>query len=141
MPYIIFVRYEKRRLLMQKQVIKVYPFTYNKILGGQRKIDVRPYVPQLQTMRVGDMLEYHNLETGTTLVREIKGIALFPDFDTLIRLLPPEMIGYATREEVRVRLERMYPQEDVEKYGACALFIEEPDIRTEMKLTRFDRTA
>ena len=126
---------------MQKQIIKVYPFAYNKILGGQRKIDIRPYIPQLQALRVGDMLEYHNVETGTTLIREIKGIALFSDFETLIRLLPPEMIGYSNRDEVRVRIERMYTKEDESKYGACALFIEEPDIRQEMKLSRFDRTA
>ena len=126
---------------MQKKIIRVYPFAYNKILGGQRKIDIRPYTPYLQALRVGDMLEYVNLETNTSLTREIKGIALFPDFETLIRMLPPEMIGYSDREEIRVRIERMYSKEEVEKYGACALFIEEPSIKMQMKMNSLERTA
>jgi len=125
----------------KKKIIRVYPFSYNKILGGQRKIDVRPYVPALQTLRVGDMLEYVNIETQTSLVREIKGIALFENFETLIKMLPPEMIGYTDRDEVRVRVERMYSKEEEEKYGACALFIEEPSIRMQMKMNSLERIA
>ena len=125
----------------QKKIIRVYPFAYNKILGGQRKIDIRPYTPQLQTLRVGDMLEYVNLETQNSVAREIKGIALFDNFDTLIRMLPPEMIGYADREEIKVRIERMYTKEEEEQYGVCALFIEEPSVKRLMKINSLERSA
>ena len=128
-------------MAMQKKIIKVYPFSYNKILGGQRKIDIRPYTPALQELRVGDTLEYVNLETQNSVIREIKGIALFEDFDTLIRMLPPEMIGYDSREEIRIRLERIYSKEDENKYGVCALFIEEPSIKRLMKLNSMERIA
>jgi len=128
-------------MTVQKKIIKVSPFSYNKILGGQRKIDIRPYVPSLQALRVGDTLEYVNLETQTSIMREIKGIALFEDFDTLIRMLPPEMIGYNNREEIKVRVERMYSKEQEKEYGACALFIEEPDIKRLMKLNSMERIA
>ena len=63
-----------------KKVIRVYPFAYNKILGGQRKIDIRPYIVPLQSLQVNDIIEYQNIETGNTTAREIKGIALLPDF-------------------------------------------------------------
>ena len=121
-----------------KKIIRVYPFAYNKILGGQRKIDIRPYILPLQSLQVNDVIEYQNVETGTTVLREVKGIALFPDFETLIRLLPPEMIGYSDREEIRVRVERMYPKEEQEKYGVCALFIEEPSIKRMMKINSLE---
>jgi len=123
------------------QTLRVYPFAYNKILGGQRKIDIRPYTPMLQVLRVGDTLEYENIETHTFLSREIKGIALFEDFETAIRMLPPEMIGYNDREEIKVRIERMYPKEEASKYGVCALFIEEPSIKHLMKINNLERTA
>lgn len=126
---------------IEKKVIRVYPFSYHKILGGQRKIDIRPYSPALQTLQVGDMIEYVNLETKESTVREIKGIALFPDFETLIRLLPPEMIGYNNREEIRIRIERLYRKEEQEKYGVCALFIEEPSIKRLMKINNLERSA
>lgn len=137
------VRLGKRQLkgLCSKKIIRVYPFVYNKILGGQRKIDIRPYTPQLQTLRVGDMLEYVNLKTQNSVAREIKGIALFDNFDTLIRMLPPEMIGYADREEIKVRIERMYAKEEEEQYGVCALFIEEPSVKRLMKINSLERSA
>ena len=133
----------KRGVVMDKEsnlkkIIRVYPFAYNKILGGQRKIDIRPYILPLQSLQVNDVIEYQNVETGTTVLREVKGIALFPDFETLIRLLPPEMIGYSDREEIRVRVERMYPKEEQEKYGVCALFIEEPSIKRMMKINSLE---
>lgn len=120
------------------QMIEVYPFAYNKILGGQRKIDIRPYTERLHSLRVGDMIEYVNAETQTRVAREVKGIALFDSFDTLIKMLPAELIGYSSKEEIRVRIERMYSKYDENEHGVCALFIDEPDVR---KLMKFDNVA
>ena len=129
-------------MIEQKRTIRVYPFSYNKIIGGVRKIDIRPYYKSLQSLRVGDTITYVNIETGQETTREIKGIALFPDFETLIRMLPPEMIGYSDREEIRVRIERMYTLEEQKEFGVCALFIEEPSIKMQMKVAhRFARSA
>lgn len=123
------------------KTLKVYPFAYNKILGGQRKIDIRPYTPSLHELRVGDNVEYVNIETQTSLTREVRGIALFEDFDTAIDMLSPEMIGYNSREEIKARIERMYVREDIQKYGVCALFIAEPSIKHMMKMTHLERIA
>ena len=121
--------------------IEVYPFAYNKILDGKRKIDIRPYKKNLHNMHIGDMIEYVNLETHTVTLREVKGIALFDNFDTLIEMLPPELIGYSSREEIVVRVERMYSKEDVSEYGVCAIFIDEPEVKRMMKLNVFQRSA
>lgn len=123
------------------QILEVYPFGYNKILSGQRKIDIRLYSESLQRLRVGDMIEYVNAETHEHLTREVKGIALFDSFDTLINMLPAEMIGYQTKEEIRVRIERMYSKKDEYKYGVCALFLEEPSIKRMMKFNHYERSA
>lgn len=123
------------------QRIEVYPFAYHKIFGGQRKIDIRPYAERLHSLRVGDMIEYVNAETQTHISREIKGIALFDTFDTLIEMLPAELIGYQSKEEIRVRIERMYSKQEQCEYGVCALFIDEPDIRRMMKFNHLERSA
>ncbi len=120
------------------QMIEVYPFAYNKILGGQRKIDIRPYTERFHSLRVGDLLEYVNAETQMHITREVKGIALFDTFDTLIKMLPAELIGYQSKEEIRVRIERMYTKQEQDEHGVCALFIDEPDVR---KLMKFDHVA
>ncbi len=124
-----------------KQIIEVYPFSYNKILGGQRKIDIRPYSERLHRLRVGDIVEYVNAETQSRVAREVKGIALFQNFDMLIKVLPPELIGYHSREEIRLRIERMYSKEEQGQYGVCALFIDEPSVRRMMKVNNLERTA
>ena len=46
-----------------KHLIEVYPFAYHKILGGQRKIDLRLYLKRFHNIRVGDTIEYVNAET------------------------------------------------------------------------------
>lgn len=125
----------------KKVIISVYPFAYNKILGGQRKIDIRPYTKGLHQLRVGDMIEYVDLETKSTIEREVKGIALFDNFNTLINLLDPQMIGYSNREEIRLRIERMYSRREQCEYGVCALFIDEPSIKRMMKINRLERSA
>ena len=56
------------------------------------------------------------------------------DFDTTLKMLDPELIGYENREEVKVRVERMYAKEDVNKHGVCALFIEIPPITKTLKI-------
>ena len=124
-----------------KQIIEVYPFAYHKILGGQRTIDIRPYVKRLQTLRVGDIVEYTNIETQASVAKEVKGIALFRDFNTLIDMLPPEMIGYNSKEEIRIRIERMYSRQEERENGVCALFIGEPSVRRMMKFNNLERTA
>lgn len=126
---------------IQKQIIRIYPFAYHKILDGQRKIDIRPYYRALHDVKVGDMIEYINIETQESVIREVKGIALFNDFNTMIKMLPPELIGYQTREEIKLRIERMYPQSEQDEFGVCALFIDEPSVRRMMKLNSLERAA
>ena len=124
-----------------KHLIEVYPFAYHKILGGQRKINLRLYLKRFHNIRVGDTIEYVNAETKSCLLREVKGIALFQDFKTLIDMLPPEMIGYHDREEIRLRVERQYSKEEQQKYGVCALFIAEPETAKVVKMNFLERSA
>ncbi len=124
-----------------KYIIEIYPFAYNKILGGQRKVDLRPYYTRFHNLRVGDVIEYVNAETKHTMLREVKGIALFKDFETLIEMLPPEMIGYNNRDEIRLRVQRMYTPEEEKEYGACAFFIDEPASAKSSKIRYLERSA
>lgn len=139
--FIMKIIKERWYIMEKRERIEVFPFAYNKILGGQRKIDIRPYTKNLRNLHIGDVIEYLNIETQNSVLREIKGIALFKDFDTLIKMLPPEMIGYVDREEIRVRIERMYPKKVETEYGVCALFIDEPEVRRMMKINYLDRIA
>lgn len=137
--YILMLPYEERSTMTKKHIIEVYPFAYHKISAGQRKIDIRPYVERLHSVCVGDTIEYVNAENQARLQRQVVGVALFGDFDTLIDMLPPNFIGYENREEIRVRVERMYPKQAQKENGVCAFFLGEPDVRQSMKMNNFER--
>ena len=124
-----------------KHRIDVYPFAFNKIVSGRRKIDIRLYKKRMRDIRVGDMIEYVNIQTNNITIKEVNGIALFKDFKSLIRSLSHEMIGYGSTEEVRLRIERMYPKEEQIQYGVCALFIDEPEVVQLNKVNYFERSA
>lgn len=124
-----------------KHLIEVYPFAYHKILDGQRKIDLRLYLKRFHDIQIGDTIEYVNAETKGRLLRKVKGFAVFQDFEMLINMVPPEMIGYSSREEIRLRIERMYTKEQQKEYGVCAFFIDEPDAAKVIKMNFMERSA
>jgi ASC-1-like (ASCH) protein len=116
-------------MIEKRNEIEVYPFAYSKIANGVRKIDIRPYYDKFRNVRVGDSIDYINVVDNKKTTRKVTGIAIFDDFDTTIKMLDPELIGYNDREEIRVRVERMYSKEDVKKNGVCALFIDIPPVK------------
>lgn len=116
-------------MVEKRNEIEVYPFAYSKIANGTRKIDIRPYYGKFHDIQVGDKIDYVNVIDKKKTTRKVTGIAVFDDFDTTLKMLDPELIGYENREEVRVRVERMYSKEDVNKHGVCALFIEIPTVK------------
>ena len=121
--------------------IEVYPFAYHKIIGGKRKIDIRPYKKNLHSIAIGDYIEYVDIESKNVNVKEVKGIALFDDFDTLIDMLDHNLIGYDSKQEIKVRVERMYSKKDIEEFGVVAFFMDEPKAKKMMRLNVFERTA
>ena len=125
----------------KKHQIEVYPFAFNKIVGNVRKIDIRPYTTNMHDIAVGDMVDYVNLENKETITREVKGIALFDDFETMVNMLPCEFIGYHSRKEIMVRLERMYSKEVEKQNGVMAIFIDMPKAKRMMKFRVYDRSA
>ena len=128
------------KMVKAKHKIEVYPFSYNKIVGNIRKIDIRPYKKYLHNVGVGDMIEYINVETKDATIREVKGVALFDSFDTMLEMLPYKLIGYDNKNEIKVRIERMYTNGD-EENGVMAIFIDEPKVKRLVKFRALDRSA
>lgn len=110
-----------------KHVIKVMPFTYNKIAEGSKKLDVRLFDKQIQQIRLNDIIEYVNVEKDVKILCVVRGIAIFENFDMLIDTIPPQLVGYDDKEEIRVRVNRAYTKEQQKDCFACGLFISELD--------------
>ena len=121
--------------------IEVYPFSFNKLVSNTRKIDIRPYKKMLHDVVIGDEICYTNLETKEEVKKEVKGLALFGDFETAINMLDEKLIGYDSKEEIRIRVKRMYDKKEVKECGVVAFFIEEVKVKRMMSLRMVERVA
>ncbi len=119
--------------------IEVYPFSFNKLVSNTRKIDIRPYKKMLHNLTIGDEICYTNLETKEEVKKEVKGLALFGDFETAINMLDEKLIGYDSKEEIRIRVKRMYDKKEVKECGVVAFFIEEVKSHNQFKLKDIQR--
>ena len=127
--------------MSKKNIINVYPFAYHKIVQGDRKIDIRPYKRAMQEIGIGDVICYTNLETNEEVLRKVKGIALFDDFEAAIEMLDEKLVGYESKDEIRIRVERMYKKEEVDGVGVVAFFIDEVKHGLNLKLREIQRVA
>ena len=127
--------------MSKKNIINVYPFAYHKIVQGDRKIDIRPYKRAMQEIGIGDVICYTNLETNEEVLRKVKGIALFDDFEVAIEMLDEKLVGYESKDEIRIRVERMYKKEEVDGVGVVSFFIDEVKHGLNLKLKEIQRVA
>ena len=101
---------------------------FRKLLDGSKKIEVRLYTEKCQKVRPNDIIEFECPELGKSALCLVKGFVVFDSANTMVDLLPPEAFGYDNREEIRIRLNRMFLYEDQAHYGVIGFLIECLDI-------------
>ena len=106
-----------------KYSIAVHEFSFNKIKSGSRKIGVHLLDKKAQRIKLHDILEMHNSATGEQLDCEVTGIGIFDNFDDLVDALTPQALGYDNKEEIMIRLARIYPENLQRELNAVAFFI------------------
>ncbi len=107
-----------------KHHIPVPPFTFNKIYDGVKKVDIRLFDKTTQRIRLGDSILYIDKNSGEDIECQVKGIAMFENFEELIAHIPSQLIGYSNANEIAIRIKRMYPDKYRMSFFATALFID-----------------
>jgi ASC-1-like (ASCH) protein len=118
-----------------KYTIEVHEFSFNKVKYGARKIGIHLLDKKAQMIKLHDILDMCNISTNEHLECEVKGIALFDNFSDMIDALGPQPLGYDNKDEIMLRLNRIFPPEAQEALNAVAFFIE-PHIEKLPQLTR-----
>lgn len=106
-----------------KYSITVHEFSFNKIKSGSRKIGVQLLDKKAQQVKLHDVLEMQNSATGEKLECEVIGMAIFDNFDDLVDAVTPQALGYHDKEEIMIRLNRIYPAELQKELNAVGFFI------------------
>ena len=83
-------------------------FSFNKIKAG-RRVDMRLFDKKRQSLKIGDMIEYENINNPHEHIEcLVQGMAVFDNFSNMIDCLTPQMLGYDDKEEIILRLNRAY---------------------------------
>ena len=98
-------------------------FSFSRIKNGY-KIDVRLFDKKRQALKIGDTIEYTNINNRSEKTDcLVQGIAIFDNFNVLIDCLTPQMLGFKDKNEILLRLSRIYPPEMQTKFNVMAIFV------------------
>lgn len=99
-------------------------FSFNRIKAG-RKVDMRLFDKKRQSLKIGDVIEYENLNNPHEhLLCQVLGTAVFDNFGNMVDCLTPQLLGYDNKEEVILRLNRAYSLEQQKDFNVMAIFIQ-----------------
>lgn len=125
----------KKGLKMQYKM-DLSEFSFNKIKAG-RRVDMRLFDKKRQSLKIGDMIEYENINNPHEHIEcLVQGMAVFDNFSNLIDCLTPQMLGYDDKEEIILRLNRAYSLDLQKNFNVVAIFIK--NVAPALNLTRSD---
>ncbi len=109
-------------------------FSFNKIKAG-RRVDMRLFDKKRQSLKIGDMIEYENINNPHEHIEcLVQGMAVFDNFSNMIDCLTPQMLGYNDKEEIILRLNRAYSLDLQKNFNVVAIFIK--NVAPALNLTR-----
>lgn len=106
-----------------KHTMYLMRFSFDKIVNGTKRIDVRLWDKEYQKIQLNDVIEFVCQDTKETVLCLVRGVLMVERCDDLIALLPAKFFGYDNKEEVRVRLNRLFKIEDQLLYHVIGIII------------------
>ena len=105
-----------------KHVLSVHEFSFNKIKKGTRRVGVHLLDKQMQKVKLHDVIEMHNVSDGDVLECEVVGIAIFDNMEDLVDAIGPHALGYDNKEEIMVRVNRLFSKEMQDTFNAVGFY-------------------
>ena len=106
--------------------MNLYQEPFEMICNGQKTIELRLNDEKRQKIKVGDMIEFSQTETGEKLTAEVIALHKFDSFAELYQKLPLLKCGYTESDITTAKPEDMnlyYTPEQQEKYGVLGIEI------------------
>ena len=106
--------------------MNLYQEPFEMICNGQKTIELRLNDEKRQKIKVGDMIEFSQTETGEKLTAEVIALHKFDSFAELYRKLPLMKCGYTKADIATAKPEDMdlyYTPEQQRKYGVLGIEI------------------
>ena len=109
--------------MFHKMKLQNRPF--RKIQKGSKTIELRLYDEKRQKVKVGDQIEFTNLEDRTQkILTQVVALHLFDSFEEMFSSLPVGAMGYSKGQVPKAEdMERYYSKEEQSHYGVVGIEI------------------
>ncbi len=110
-----------------KHQMRLQPEPFAAIKSGKKTIELRLFDPKRQLIRPGDEICFEH-PNGETITAKVKTLHVFPDFETLYRVLPLETCGYSVEEASMASADDMlayYTKAQIDRYGVVGIELTE----------------
>ncbi len=106
-----------------KYTMKSNYISFNKMKNNECYVEVRLFDKKRQQLKIGDVIEFVNSRTQEKLLTQLRGIAIFENFEDMVDYLTPQLLGYDNKDELMLRFKRLYPADMVSKFNLVGLFV------------------
>ena len=106
-----------------KYTMKSNYISFNKMKNNECYVEVRLFDKKRQQLKIGDVIEFVNSRTQEKLLTQLRGIAIFENFEDMVDYLTPQLLGYDNKDELMLRFKRLYPADMVSKFNQVGLFV------------------
>ena len=108
-----------------KHEMKLNNEPFNRIKGGYKTIELRLNDEKRQLVKIGDLIEFTNRETGEILLTKVNNLYHYPSFEELYKKFDKISLGYNEEDEANPEdMSKYYSKEEQEKYGVLGIGIE-----------------
>ena len=110
--------------------MKLQDRPFSQIQKGKKTIELRLYDEKRQKVKVGDRIEFTNLqEPGKKLLTQVTALHLFDSFAEMFRVLPKSQMGYEPAESPKAEdMEAYYSKEEQALYGVVGIELTRIDL-------------
>ncbi len=94
------------------------------ILKRLKSVEIRLYDDKRRIIKIGDSIDFVNIDDGRLISAEVIGIRHYNNFIELYDNFDPKDLGYGEDDSPAPSdMLEYYREEDIEKWGTCAITI------------------
>lgn len=106
-----------------KYRMTIRPLALKKIRENGKRIELRLLNEEWRKLRLHDVIEFVSEKEEDKLLCLVHGVIIFETFDEIIDSLPVRYFGYDNKEEVKIRINRLYPLQEQKNHNVIGIFI------------------
>ena len=102
--------------------MRLVDFAFNAIKNGEKDIEIRLNDEKRQLIKIGDIIEFKNLDTDETINVEVINLYKYDNFDELFNSFDKKRLGLKETDNVSI-MNNFYTLDEQNRYEALGIQI------------------